>query len=384
MFTSFQRERLACAYFFAFPGLCYGIFTSRLPALQEMTGVNDAWIGFMLLAFGGSSFIGLLKSNALINKFGAKNITGYASLLFTAAMIVAMLASNFWVLMGFCMLGGFGIGLCDVAMNSAGIILEQRHNKLSMGFLHASFSLGGLTGSLAGSLFAAFSCSPFINMLATLGAYLPCWPLAFSAMPLSESAKNSAQSRDGIPKTPFLYACAIMCLLCFVSEGSVSEWGSLLLYSVKNAPQELAALVFAFFCAAMVIGRLCADRLRAKFSDFAIVLCGGCLRALAMAIVLLSSQIWICLCAYFIMGLGFAPIVPIYFSRAGRIPGITPARAISSLSIFAYGGLLAFPPLLGMLGKNIGLGNALWIIVGTSACIAAGSLLLRERQVRPA
>lgn len=375
----FQRERLACAYYFAFPGLGYGIFTARLPALREMTNVNDAWIGFLLLAFGGASFFGLLCSNAIINKFGAKTVTGIAALFFTVNLIIAGLAINYWQLLIFALVSGLGIGFCDVAMNSAGVIIEKRHKMLCMGFLHASFSLGGLCGSLAGSLFAAFNLSPFLNFLIILGCYALLWPVALANMPPTPPAQEekSAKSRQKLPL--FIYVCAIMCLLCFVSEGSVGEWGSLLLYSSKNASQETAALVFAFFCAAMVIGRFTADWLRAKFSDFQLVLWGACLGATGMTTVLLSPWVWICLCAYSIMGFGFAPLVPILFSRAGKIPGITPARAISSVSIFAYAGLLFFPPFLGMLGEAIGLENALWVIVAACCCLACGSLTLREK-----
>lgn len=60
----------------------------------------------------------------------------------------------------------------------------------------------------------------------------------------------------------------------------------------------------------------------------------------------LSSSSWsICLIGYAMMGLGQAPIVPIAFSRAGAIKGVSTARATSLVSLLAYAGLLFAPRL---------------------------------------
>lgn len=48
------------------------------------------------------------------------------------------------------------------------------------------------------------------------------------------------------------------------------------------------------------------------------------------------------------MGLGQAPIVPIAFSRAGAIKGVSTARATSLVSLLAYAGLLFAPPAFGL------------------------------------
>ena len=126
----------------------------------------------------------------------------------------------------------------------------------------------------------------------------------------------------------------------------------------------------------MVLFRFLGDKLRQTFGDIPIMVFGGMVGATCMSVVLLSSSAWICLCAYAIMGIGFAPLVPILFSRAGKCQGVEPARASSAVSIMSYTGLLVFPPVLGMLGDWMGLDNALWIIVAASLCVAFGGVLL--------
>ena len=74
--------------------------------------------------------------------------------------------------------------------------------------------------------------------------------------------------------------------------------------------------------------------------------------------------------------MGFAPIVPILFSRAGKYPGVSPSVASSTMSILSYTGLLVFPPFLGFLGDSIGLDRALWLIAAACLVVWAGSPFL--------
>lgn len=375
--NKFQKERLACAYFFGCAGLIYGIFTSRLPALKTMTGANDARIGFLLLAFGAAAFCGLLSSRFLIERFSARLVTGAAAFFLTLAMTIACLAFSYWHLLAFCIAGGIANGLCDVAMNAQGIIIERRHHILCMSSLHACFSLGGVLGSLAGSLFAALDLSPFLNFLLVGCGYLGFWPWALRNTEPAPSEKAAPKDKARMPT--FVYFLGLMSMFCYVSEGSVGEWGSVLLHSVKHASQQEAALVFGCFCATMVVGRFCGDRLRSFFGEFPVVLFGSLISGSAMAVVLLSPWPVLCLAAYAVMGIGFAPIVPIFYSLSGRIPGLSAGRASSTVSILAYTGMLFFPPFLGMLGDAIGLGNALWVIVGTCLGVTLGSFALARR-----
>lgn len=372
------REKLACAYFFICNGLAYGIFTSRMPALKMQVGANDAQIGMLLLSLGGASFLGLLSTNFIINRLGSKLSTGIAAICFSVAFMLAALASSLYVMVSFALFAGYFMGVCDVSMNAQAIGYERRFHVASMGAFHASFSGGAVLGSASGSLFAGFNLSPFVNLSVILGVFLLFWFWAWkNGSDNSPAQKRAISKKEKVPL--FVYLCGVMSMLCYVSEGSVGEWGSLLLYSAKNAAQSEAALVFAFFSASMVIGRSFTDYLRRVIGDFYLALIGSAIGAIAMAMVLLLSSPWICLVCYSCMGLGFSSIVPILFSRAGSVPGLSPGRASSAMSLLSYSGMLCFPPLLGSLANQTGLDNALWVIVGTSILLTILSFNLRKK-----
>lgn len=373
------REKLACAYFFALPAIAYGILTSRLPALKLIVNADDGQIGFTLLALGCSTLAGLLACDFLIERYNARLVTAFAGLLLAGAIIAAGFASSYWELTGFCLLAGIGVGLCDVGMNAQGIFLERKYQIMCLAFLHACSSIGGVMGSLSGSLFADLNLSPFLNFLCILGAYLLLWPFAFKNMAHDKPLQKKGEKKRVWlgPISLFVVICGVLSLICHVVEGASAEWGSVLLYSVKGASQEVAALVFACFTGAMVVCRLCSDRLRRHVSDFYLSFFGSLLGAGGMALILLSPWPWLCLCGYAIMGAGLAPVVPLLFSRAGAVPGVSPGQASAVVSIFSYAGLLFFPPFLGMLGQKLGLASALWIIVALCLCLMFGSRVLR-------
>lgn len=375
----FFRRRLACAYFFVMPSLAYGILTSRLPALKIALQANDSQIGYTLLGLGVATLCGLFGCNFLIHRYNAKIITALAAAFLACAMSIAGFASSYWQFTAFCLLAGFGVGLCDVGMNALGIHLEQTSKILCLAFLHACSSIGGAAGAISGSICAEFSIGPFWNFVIALGFWLCLWPWAFKN--LQADKETAKQATSPLPKgkiSLFVFLCGALSLLCHIVEGSTAEWGSLLLTTVKKASQEEAALVFACFTGAMVICRLFSDRLRSRFSDFQLAFYGSLIGAAGMSLVLLSSQPLLCLAGYAIMGLGVAPITPLLFSRAGASPGITPGAASSVVSLFAYSGLLFFPPFLGILANRYGLLPTMWVIVAICLAMAAGSRILKK------
>lgn len=347
-----------------------------MPALKIQANLNDAQIGFLLLSFGVASFCGLISSGWLIDKFSSRRLTLLTPFFFGIALILLTLANSFETMLFFAILGGLGMSVCDVSMNAQGMELERQSHVLCISFLHASFSLGAVIGALCGSLFAWLGLSPFLNMLIVLLVYaLPIFPAHAKLLDAERPASRKKESQK--QKLPaMLFILGFISMMCYVSEGSVGEWGSLYLFSEKGASQQTAALVFACFSTCMVICRFNADNLRKRLADSTIVLYGATLALIGMASALLCPWPWICLCCYALMGIGFAPIVPILYSRAGAIPGISTSRASWIVSLLSYTGLLFFPAFLGILAQNYGLGNTLWIIVALCALIAAGSRFL--------
>lgn len=233
---AFTTRRLACAYYFACPGLTYGILTSRLPALKSQTGADDGQIGLLLLCLGLSSLAALLSSNALIARFGSRKVLCLSALVMVAGACLCCLAGKPLLLGVFCIVTGFGMGLADVSMNTQGIQLEKRWNASCLSSMHAAYSLGGVCGSLTGAAFAAFSLAPIVQAASVLGAYTCLAPWAGRRL-LKDAGNSERKSRvrPGLRPVPlFVLLCGGMSMLAYATEGSVAEWGSLLLHESRG------------------------------------------------------------------------------------------------------------------------------------------------------
>lgn len=365
-YLSYASARLACMFYFMAPGLAYGLVTSRMPALKNMTGATEGELGIILLCFGLSALIGLAFAPRLIAKISARTTLLASSLACMVFVVLVSFSSSVWffgiamALLGICM------GLCDVTMNVQGVEVERAYKKSSMNILHAGYNIGAAAAACAGSIFAATNFGVWVNFVLPVAimAGMLWWAeprLVTENLEKPERSESSPLvSVEPKKRLPFLvWVCGLLCVCCYVSEGSVGEWGSLYLHQEKAAPESIAALVFAGFSICSLMCRLVADRLCNNFGDFLVSTAGATL-ALAGMLTVLSSSSWsICLIGYAMMGLGQAPIVPIAFSRAGAIKGVSTARATSLVSLLAYAGLLFAPPAFGLSAEHFGLHTAL-------------------------
>ena len=92
-----------------------------------------------------------------------------------------------------------------------------------------------------------------------------------------------------------------------------------------------------------------------------------------MALVLLSGHPVVSLLGYALIGAGLAPIVPLLFTAASRVPGSSSAAAIAAVSSIGYSGFLIGPPLIGTIAQTTSLTAALSVVVVASAALAWGS-----------
>ena len=376
--SAFTQARAACSYFFAGPGLVYGMFTSRMPALSMQTGANEAQIGLILLCFGVSGMVSLAVSAWIIDRYTSRIVLRVSAPLLCLALPLAGMAASPLQLGLACVATGLTMGFVDVSMNTQSIQIERAFLRPCVSMMHASYSIGGVLGSLAGALFAGLGASTFVNFVCVLALYFCFYPFAFPRMQADEAVSGEAAQVSPQRLPLFVLFCGALATVAYSAEGSVAEWGSLLLFSVKGASEFTAALVFGSFCTTMVIGRLMGDRLRCAFGDFPLLFSGSALAFAGMLTVLLSPWPALCLVGYSLMGLGLAPLVPIFFSRAGNTPGITPGKASAIVSFMGYSGVLVFPPSLGWLAHTVGLGTALFIIPILCALLAAGAFPFRS------
>lgn len=381
---TYAQARLAAFLFFSASGLAYGLFTARIPSLKEQTGAASDELGLVLFALGAASVAGLSGAAALVRRFGVKAVSLAGSLIFFLGLLVAGLAEQVAVLAVATALVGLGFGLLDVAVNVAGIEVERRWKKASMNVIHAGYNVGVVAGSISAAVFTGLAVAPLWNF------FLPCAILllvlirAQHYLPVPEELQQPSVEK---PKTKsrvtgFVVFCGVLSSATYVTEGASAEWGSLFLHQVQGAPESMAALCYGVFGTCALACRLIADRLRATYGDVNVFLTGAVIALCGMTIVLFAPHWTVSLAGYAVFGTGLAPVVPILFALAGRYGGMPLERATSVVALFAYGGLLFFPPFFGFLAEHWGLLRSLSVTLLLLTGLLAGGIVLKRGDKR--
>lgn len=381
---TYAQARLAAFLFFSASGLAYGLFTARIPSLKEQTGAASDELGLVLFALGAASVVGLSGTAALVRRFGVKAVSLAGSLIFFFGLLVAGLAEQVAVLAVATALVGLGFGLLDVAVNVAGIEVERRWKKASMNVIHAGYNVGVVAGSISAAVFTGLAVAPLWNFVLPCAILLLVLLRAQHYLPVPEELQQSSAEK---PKTKsrvtgFVVFCGVLSSATYVTEGAAAEWGSLFLHQVQGAPESMAALCYGVFGSCALACRLIADRLRAAYGDVNVFLTGAVIALCGMTIVLFAPHWTVSLAGYAVFGTGLAPVVPILFALAGRFGGMPLERATSVVALFAYGGLLFFPPFFGFLAEHWGLLRSLSVTLLLLTGLLAGGIVLKRGDKR--
>jgi MFS family permease len=129
----------------------------------------------------------------------------------------------------------------------------------------------------------------------------------------------------------------------------------------------------------MALARFGGDYLRARYSEQSLLRFGAGLSAVSMAIVLLSANAWVALIGFALVGAGLAPVAPILFNAATRVPGVSRAAAIASVTSIGYSGFMIGPPLIGSIATAASLTLALGAVVLASALLAYGARYVPQK-----
>lgn len=369
--------RWACSFFFAVVGIVYGSVMSRMPAIKAQAVLSDADVGVMLLCMGLGGLVSFPLAGWAISRTSCRTVlcaVSSALILLFPCMGLSAGFSSACVLFA-CL--GFAIGMNDVGINAGSILVETSMRRPVISSMHALYSLGGLLGALTGSGMAALNVSPLRHFL-SVAIVLICL-LPFFASQLLRDVPRHGPKKGGLSRPPLWVLLFGLLMLCsYSSEGSVGEWGVLLLHEVKGASEHTAALAYASFSVFMVLMRFFGDRLREHFGDARLMrVCSGCALA-GILLALLSPWPEVCLVGYAFMGLGLSVSVPIIFSAAGRRRDLPTGTVTAFLSMLAASGQLFIPPLIGMLGSLVGLQAAMSVVVVLCAIMFLGSGVVRK------
>jgi MFS family permease len=361
---------------FATNGLAASAWISRTPSIRDQLELTTTGVGFLIFGVSVGSIIGLIGSSHLVHWLGDRRtiqifLAGCGLSLLVMGVGATVLGSFPVVLLGFAIFG-FSSGICDVAMNVSGAGAEQAAGRNYMPWFHAAWSGGTVVGAGVGSL-AAFAQVPVgihlgIVGVLVIGSALTVirWIPATHAEPGDEAeveAKATFRERMSIWLEPRTLLIGLIVLGMAFTEGSANDWLAIGMIDDRGLDNGQGALVFSVFTAAMTVGRLSGVPLLDRFGRVPVLRGAAAAAVIGLAVVILVPIVPIAIVGVVLWGLGASLGFPVGMSAAADDPARAAAR-VSAVATVGYIAFLVGPPLIGFVGDQIGILNALWIVLG--------------------
>jgi MFS family permease len=373
-----RRAVIAVACVFAANGIVVGAWAVRVAEVQRDHGLGETGLGAALVCVGLGALLAMPPTGGLATRFGsAACIRVLIVLVALAPAIAAASGSIPLLLLGLVALGA-GNGGLDVSMSTQAVAVERTLGRPMMSTLHAVYSGGYLLSALAGGLLASAGLG-IETHLAIVGALAAVTVLATSPWLIADRPAGDEVAGLVWPSRHLLML-GVIAFCALLTEGSITDWGSVYVKHVLEGSPALAGAALGAFGAGMALSRLTGDHLRSRFGAVALVAVGATLTGAALAAALALSSPAATVPALLVTGLGLGNCFPVALAAAGFTEGNSSvAAAVASVATVGYTGFLMGPALIGLLTAALSLSGALCTLV-----VAMAVVLLLARRVRVA
>ncbi len=347
-----------------------------LPLLLEdlHLGLMDA--GSMLALQPVGFLVAVSTARGWIHRFGLISVIVGGVVL--AASGFAMFASaGAWLSGAAAMLvAGVGVGLAEVTMNAALLLVAGANSNRVLNFVHLFFGVGSfLTPMLAiGAIELGWKWrAAFLAMaLPTAGI-----GLAWALVPLrthAEVVHPPSAPGEGVRQGNSVLWLAVMLGLYVGVEMGVGGWLSKFLVSTHAMPLAAAGNVLSAYWFALAVGRLLLSAVRleegAIVEERRLVVLSAMATA-ALLVATTSDRMWLSAAGFCLTGLGFSGIFPGVVALGGRYQPDAVASATSTLITGAGLGNIVIPWAMSAVAEGAGLHAGMYLYAAMSAAMLA-------------
>lgn len=366
-----MRRRFAVFVLFFLPGLSIASWVTRTPDIRDTLNATTAEMGLVLFGLSVGSMIGILFSGVLVARWGAKRVIVLGTVCIAAGVsVVGMGASLSSATLTAVGLGIFGLGMGggEVALNVEGADVERKLRKSTLPAMHGFFSLGTVTGALAGMGLTAAQF-PIPMHLLLVSSIVLLGLIAVIGVVSPEVGRNradaitvSASSEKNMWKEPRLMLIGGIVLALALAEGTANDWLPLVMVDGHGFDATWGSAVYVIFAASMTVGRFVGGTFVDRYGRPAVLCFSALVGATGIGLVIFVDVSGIAAAAAVLWGLGAALGFPVALSAAAD-SGPNPTARVAQAAMLGYLAFLAGPPSLGFLGEAFGLRQALIVVL---------------------
>jgi predicted MFS family arabinose efflux permease len=370
-----NAARWAISIVFLLNGSAIGLWAAHVPVVQARAGIDTGTLGLLLLTIAGGALSCMPLSGWLAGRWGTRAVVLASGWLLALTTMLLMNVDGLLPLFLAAYAFGASNGVLDVSMNANASEVETARGIPTMSSFHGFFSLGGLLGAALGGILIGAGLGDGRGAL--MAGVAIGIVVALCAPFLLRVAVSRHESHFALPRGPALFL-GLLGLLCFAVEGALVDWSALLLKERTKADPATAAFGYSAFSIAMAACRFAGDRLVLRFGAMRVMVIGGLGMFCGLMLAVLSTRVVLSACGFALIGLGAANVVPLLFSAAARIPGMSAGGGLATVATLGYAGLLLAPPLIGSVAAHTNIAVALGVLSLSGIVIAANARVVKR------
>lgn len=356
------KSRLAVsAIFFAY-GLTFASWASRIPTIQQSLNISDGVLGLVLFALPAGLFLCLPFSGWIINHYGSRRVVIVSGLVYSLLLIVIGLAQSLPQLIGVLFTFGFVSSLLNIAVNTQAAGVEVSYGKPIMGSFHGMWSLAGFAGAAIGTVMMAYAIAPIFHFLVILGLMLLIIALSNTNLIHKDAGQTSEGLKFVMPDRPLL-KLGIIAFCSLICEGTMFDWSGVYFLKVVKAEPAWVGAGYTAYMVAMASGRFVTDWLAHKIGVQRVLQLSGLMTVCGLLIAVILPHLLPAIIGFLIVGLGVSSVVPLAYSAASKSKSMPASQALSTVTTIGFFGLLAGPPIVGLISEQTGLRMAFLFLV---------------------
>ncbi|MGO3149277.1 MFS transporter [Glutamicibacter ardleyensis] len=391
MSPTITQRRWALYTLFFLPGLSMASWVTRTPAIRDLLEATPAKMGLVLFGLSVGSMLGIIFSGKLVARFAARPVIRTGSAAVIASMPLIGISANFqleWCVAAGLFLFGAGMGSAEVGMNVEGAEIERLTKKPFLASLHGFFSLGTVIGASAGIIFTSIAFPVLWHLvlsgLVSLALFLYViryLPEGTGKIDRSRTEETASPSAAKLWTDPRLLLIGFIVLAMALAEGSANDWLPLVMVDGHGFDPAAGSLIFTGFALSMTIGRFCGGWFIGRFGASRTFAVSAFLGALGLSgVIFLDNPVLAGACVI-LWGIGTSLAFPLAISAAGA-SGADPAGRVAVAATIGYIAFLVGPPLLGFIGNEFGLRQALILPLGFVLVAIFFSSAVGERKIK--
>jgi fucose permease len=353
-------------------GVLFATWGVHVPTVKAHYGLGEQALAIAMLASGVGALLALAQAGRVVGRFGPGTVALAMGVLCCASVASLLAYPHYAVLLAVMLVFGMSGSLLDVAINTEASEIERLTGRPLLSGFHGMFSLGGMVGAALGSVVPALGLTPQVHLFIATGLGVAVVAIASRAMlPVAPGAADEKHPLS-IPRGPLLLL-GVLAAMGLIAEGAMYDWSVLFMRQERDSNAATAALAYASFSGAMAVGRFGGDWVRGRLSPARLMRLSGVLAAAGMALALAVPVPAVALLGFAGVGLGLSNVVPVLFSAASQAPGVAPAHGIAAVSGVGYLGMMAGPPLIGLVAEHSSLAAGLVVVVVFALFMAASA-----------